>query len=119
MTALAKDERLLDRFMKWIDQDTPTQSLSVTEQRVPGNPVFGEENGPKGLPDGYIYSDSVGYAILIESKVQSEVSSDQLRRHLKTARRHGFDKARVWAENWPWEIRLESSEVLPLRDLQA
>jgi hypothetical protein len=38
--------------MKWIDQDTPTQSLSVTEQQVPGNPVSGEENGPKGLPDG-------------------------------------------------------------------
>ena len=95
MISVAKDLHLLQRFLKWIDPSAPGGALSVTEQQVPGNPISGDEDESRGLPDGCIWSDPAEYALLIESKVQAVPSVDQLRRHLKTARRHGYQRCLV------------------------
>lgn len=122
MTALAKDAKLLGDFVRWVDGEAPRGPYLVTEQQVPGNPASGEESESRGLPDGCIWSSSAGYALLIESKVQSDVSQDQLRRHLRTAARHGYESVclllitvdradvpagidctnRLWSEIYEW-----------------
>ena len=53
-----------------------------------------EDAERRGLPDGCI-SDGIDWALLIESKFASAVSSDQLRRHLRTASRHGLNGCRL------------------------
>jgi hypothetical protein len=95
MTALSEDSVLLRRFLRWLDQDVSHRSLNITEQQIPGNPVAGEEGGASGLPDGCIYCESAGYSLMIESKIQSAPSIDQLRRHLKTAQRREFQDSYV------------------------
>jgi len=57
---------------------------------VPGERLSGDEEEGRGLPDACIFSDD-GWAFLVEAKVQASVSSDQLRRHIATARRYGFE----------------------------
>jgi len=91
MVSLEKDRTLLKAFLKWIEAERvpPVSSIQLAEQEVPG--VYqssDDKNERKGLPDGFIYSRE--WAVLIESKVQSRLSKDQLDRHQKTAERSGF-----------------------------
>ncbi|MCA9303306.1 MAG: hypothetical protein KC996_04220 [Phycisphaerales bacterium] len=92
---LHADRSLLRPFLRWAGcKDTPNpEHLHITEQQTPGVPVSGDEDEGKGkgIPDGCVYSDD-GWALLIESKVSSSVSIDQLRRHIATARRSGFEE---------------------------
>ncbi len=90
---LAADRSLLKPFLKWADcKDIPNpKSLFITEQQIPGTAVSGDDEEGKGLPDGCVYSE-LGWALLIESKVSSKISTNQLKRHFSTAVRHGFEK---------------------------
>lgn len=94
--ALANDRRLLRPFLKWLKvQPVPAlHGLRVVEQQVPGIAVSGDEDKSKGLPDACIFSED-GWALLVESKVQEAIDSSQIKRHLKTAARHGYDNASV------------------------
>ncbi|MBL4809876.1 MAG: hypothetical protein JKY43_07460, partial [Phycisphaerales bacterium] len=89
---LDADRSLLRPFLKWTGcGDIPnSNSLFITEQQVPGTAVSGDDVEGKGLPDGCVYSE-LGWALLIESKVDSKISVNQLKRHVSTAVRHGFD----------------------------
>jgi len=90
---LHADRSLLKPFLKWAGcKDIPNpKQLFITEQQIPGKPISGDDEEGKGLPDGCVYSEH-GWALLIESKVSSPVSVDQLRRHIATAKRHEFDQ---------------------------
>ena len=91
MVSLEKDRTLLKAFLKWIEAERvpPVSSIQLAEQEVPGFYKSSDDKSErKGLPDGFIYSRE--WAVLIESKVQSRLSKDQLDRHQKTAERSGF-----------------------------
>ena len=87
------DRSLLRPFLRWAGaRDIPSSArLRITEQQVPGEAAPGDETEGRGLPDACIFDDD-GWALLIEAKVQAGVSLGQLRRHVATAQRHGFDK---------------------------
>jgi hypothetical protein len=95
---LSNDRRLIRPFLKWlkIGPHPPAAGLRLVEQQVPGLIVSGEEEEAeaKGLPDACLFNEE-GWALLLESKVQSAVSLGQLERHLRTAARHGYEDARV------------------------
>ena len=67
-----------------------TADLHLVEQKVPGADVVGDGSESKGLPDACIYDDN-GWAVLFESKVQAHISMRQIRRHVATAERHGYE----------------------------
>lgn len=88
---------LLFSFVKWATgEDAPRAiRLRITEQGLPGEPELEEnEANRRSLPDAWIYSDD-GWSLLVESKVASGVDADQLRRHLQTAARRGFENPRL------------------------
>ncbi|MEN1704621.1 MAG: hypothetical protein AAGJ54_03780 [Planctomycetota bacterium] len=89
---LEADRTLLRPFLAWTAADgipKPSQ-LHITEQQVPGEMTAGDEGEAKGLPDACVFDDE-GWAFLVEAKVQAPVSPDQLRRHVRTAKRYGFE----------------------------
>jgi hypothetical protein len=92
MSCLAADRRLLNKFVLWsTGQDIRGRRLDVLEQSLPGEPIDlpEDEAERRGLPDGCI-TDRDDWALLVESKFAAGVSVDQLRRHLRTARRRGL-----------------------------
>lgn len=90
---LDADRSLLRPFLRWAGaRDIPPSGrLRITEQQVPGEAAPGDEAEGSGLPDACVFDDE-GWALLIEAKVQAGVSPGQLRRHVATAERHGFEK---------------------------
>jgi hypothetical protein len=90
---LDADRALLRPFLDWtgVHNIPPDRHLRITEQQVPGEIVSGDEEEGRGLPDACVFDDD-GWALLVEAKVQADVSPDQLRRHIATASRHGFEK---------------------------
>jgi len=72
----------------------PTHKIHIVEQQVPGEPVSGNENESKGLPDACFY-DNNGWAVLIESKINAGISVKQLVRHADTAKRCDFLRPQV------------------------
>ena len=94
MCSLHEDSKMLKKFVCWaIGEAAPAGNLSVVEQSLPGQDEGVEltDQQRRGLPDGWIYSDA-GWALLIESKIECRLESDQIRRHLFTAGRRGFTK---------------------------
>jgi len=97
---LDADRSLLRPFLKWLGaKDVPRTTLRITQQQVPGVLEPGEDE-QRGLPDACIFGDDSddaestgGWAVLIESKVQSGIGLDQLSRHKRTAERSGFPNA--------------------------
>lgn len=90
---LDADRTLLRPFLRWAGAtEVPRAAeLRITEQQVPGEPSSGDETEARGLPDACVYTDE-GWALLVEAKVQAGVSANQLRRHVRTAQRRGFEK---------------------------
>lgn len=96
MTALNEDRRLLDNFLRDVAGRSPAINgarLHITEQSYPGKAVADGINEAeierRGVPDAWITADAV-WCLVIENKVLSTPSIDQLHRHLATARRLGF-----------------------------
>lgn len=87
------DRSLLRPFLRWAGSTgvPPASQLRITEQQVPGEAVSGDEGEGSGLPDACVYADD-GWSLLVEAKVRAGISLGQLRRHIATAKRHGFDK---------------------------
>lgn len=98
---LEHDRSVLRPFLLWLGvrDIPPAQRLHIVEQQVPGELVSGDDEGDpnerKGLPDMCIFDHEKGWAVLIESKVQSAVRADQIDRHRRTAARHGFPETQV------------------------
>ena len=96
---LDEDRRLLGLFLRLLDAAPPVApaSLHVVEQGLPGElTVSEEESERRGLPDIVIH-DGDAWCVLVESKVQSGLTTDQLNRHERTMRKRGFDRVTVVA----------------------
>jgi hypothetical protein len=91
LSSLARDLRLLRRFLHWTVRDGVPGRLEVLEQRLPGDTAEAreDEGDRRGIPDGCI-SDGSEWAVLIESKIAAQVSADQIRRHLRSAAKRGL-----------------------------
>jgi hypothetical protein len=97
MCCLDKDRVLLKDFVKWsIGQNVDANRLALREQSLPGELADDSEieAEKRGLPDGCLF-DNEDWALLIESKFQANVTSDQLRRHLRTAEKRGLTKSNL------------------------
>ena len=111
-TSLHEDKKLLDSFLKTFCKNffKITKNLKIEQQTVPGQITREtDEKQKKGLPDAIIYNEEE--CLIIESKVSSTLTQDQLNRHEKTLKRRGFDKIKgigivvdllpnVKLENW-------------------
>lgn len=96
MSALHEDRALLRLFLKDIAKTAPEKTgdrIEIFEQTYPGAPeeTEGEETEVerKGIPDAWITAGD-DWCLLIENKVLSAATTDQLNRHLATAKRRGF-----------------------------
>lgn len=93
-SALNEDRRLLrsflDRFWRG-PSPASIDALSITVQSFPGTAELPESDlESAGIPDAWI-TDDQGWCIVVENKVQSSVSTAQLRNHISTALRRGFE----------------------------
>jgi hypothetical protein len=149
MASLQADPRLLKEFIKWAKGGKPRGRIVTLEQALPEEPPGTrerDESQRRGLPDGWIH-DANGWALLIESKVAASPSDDQIERHLRTARRRGFERPRLlwltvtpvgrrlapgvanrtWADLYEWLVRRQRwsnwarrvAEYLEIAEVQA
>jgi hypothetical protein len=114
MASLDADRKLLKRFVKWVGLKKPTGRLYVLQQSVPGEilrVVDQDETQRRGLPDGWIH-DADEWSLLVESKVAAFPSDDQIRRHLRTARRRGYPNPNLlWLTVTPVEGRMRRGVI--------
>ena len=96
VSTLSHERRLIRPFLHWLKVRTvpPTREIRITEQEIPGSSAGGEDTKGKGLPDACFYNQD-DWAIFVESKVQAGINRNQLRRHLRTARRYGCENPHV------------------------
>jgi hypothetical protein len=100
MASLAEDARLLRSFLREVAcwEPKPGRHLWVEEQSLAGEandePTPEKQRG--SLPDGWIH-DGDRWSVLIESKVGTKLTRDQLDRQLFEAKRRGFDHVRILA----------------------
>jgi len=116
VSTLGHDRKLLASFLKWLNlpEIPPISELSICEQQVPGTAEIDlEEDDSRGLPDAFIFNDD-GWGVLFECKVQSRVSTQQIRRHRKTAVRHGFAQPHIVIIAVDNQRRSYSKDVLAL-----
>ncbi len=92
-TALHQDRKLLRAFLRDIADNPPpkgARSLEISEQTYPGEPeAEAEETERSGIPDAWITAGD-DWCLVIENKVQDTATTDQLTRHLATARKLGY-----------------------------
>jgi len=94
--ALQEDPKLIRHFLHWLGaRGIPlTRQIKIIQQQIPGVPISGREEESGSLPDACFYDDA-GWTVLIESKVQAGIGVKQLKRHVRTAQRCGYDKPQV------------------------
>lgn len=137
LSCLAADSRLLHRFLRWVSpQSQPRGRLRILEQSLPGlaSEAAEGEAESRGLPDGCI-TDGSDWSLLIEAKFAARLELDQLKRHLRTARRHGLENPklliltltsprfalpagvdfRLWREVYQWLRHQSSRSVWAIR----
>ena len=90
---LANEPRIIRPFLKWlrVDKIPHLKDIQTAIQQSPGKQAIEEKKGQSGLPD-MCFFDEDGWAVLVECKVQSRVSTSQLLRHRKTAARYGYEE---------------------------
>ena len=99
-TLLNEDPVVLRRFIRLCRVQLPKGAkLTVLEQRLPGELEEAAEDSEErsGLPDLWIHDEDQQWSLVVESKVQAGLTTDQLRRHRATARRRGFKPVHVVA----------------------
>jgi hypothetical protein len=111
---LARDPQLASDFISFATGTLPPRdaTISLSCQVLPGedNRELADEDATehRGIPDAWVYDERSSWAVAIECKVTAPLESDQLRRHLSTARRR-FDNLSLLVitrgESPPPEIR--------------
>ena len=92
--SLNEDKSLLKPFLQWLGvKDMPTlKEIGITEQNLPGDWLESSSiSEDQGLPDACIY-DKNEWAVIVESKIQSPISKNQLERHIKSMARKGYPR---------------------------
>lgn len=97
VSALHQDSKLLKRFVEWAAPTALVQApFKIIEQSLPDEEEIEEETPERrGLPDAWIYNEEAASALLIESKIMCALSGDQIKRHLRTAKKRGFIRCSV------------------------
>ena len=93
ISSLNEDKKLLSSFLKKFCKNyfTNVSSLKIDQQTLPGlKSLQLSDDKKKGLPDGVIYNDEK--CLIIECKINLELTEDQLIRHERTVKRKGFDQ---------------------------
>ncbi len=125
VTALHEDRALLNGFLADIVRYSPTRGkgpIEICEQTYPGVPESGEtgedEAERRGIPDAWI-TGADDWCLVIENKVLSTATADQLARHLTTAKRLGYadPRALVLTVREPVGELPESVRVVEWRDV--
>ncbi|QNN21405.1 PD-(D/E)XK nuclease family protein [Planctomycetales bacterium ZRK34] len=96
MSTLAQDRQLVAPFLRFLGVKSHPSAgqIQLGQQQIPGMPTEDDESESRGIPDGCFFDDN-GWCVLLEVKVQAGISVDQLRRHTRTAERHGYEKPTV------------------------
>jgi hypothetical protein len=97
VSSLAQDESLLREFIQWAVKKSiqKKKKIHILEQSVPGLEELQEDLAEKkGLPDAWIYTDD-GWCLLIESKIECALTSNQIERHRKRAKLKGFSSIQM------------------------
>lgn len=96
VSTLSHDRQLIRPFLHWLKARhiPPAGEIRITEQEIPGFSAEGDELERKGLPDACFYNQD-DWAVLVESKVQTGINRNQLKRHRRTARRYGYENPQV------------------------
>ena len=92
ISSLNEDKKLLSSFIKKFCNNyfSDVSLLKIDQQTLPGlKSLQNLEGDKKGLPDGVIYNDEK--CLIIECKINLELTEDQLIRHERTVKRKGFD----------------------------
>jgi len=92
ISSLNEDKKLLSKFLKKFCNNyfSDVSSLKIDQQTLPGlKSLENLESAKKGLPDGVIYNNEK--CLIIECKINLELTEDQLIRHERTIKRKGFD----------------------------
>lgn len=96
VTALHEDRKLLRSFLTDIARQSPSKAdgpIEICEQTYPGVPPDEEaaedEVDRQGIPDAWITAGDK-WCLVIENKVLSSVTLNQMSRHLGTAKRLGY-----------------------------
>lgn len=93
VSCLYEEKYLLNSFLKNFCPDffNLKSLIQIDEQSLPGNSIQKNyEYKDVGLPDAIFYNDEK--CLIIESKVSSKLTKDQLIRHETTIQRRGFDE---------------------------
>jgi hypothetical protein len=95
VSTLSRDKHLIPKFLRWCKISTipSAKQIQLVEQQIPGTQIMADDNS-SGLPDACFYNND-GWAVAVESKVQSSVSFHQLKRHFDTLARYGYENATV------------------------
>ena len=111
---LAHDPQLASDFISFATGTLPPRdaTISLSCQVLPGedNRELADEDDAdrRGIPDAWVYDERSRWAVVMECKVTAPLESDQLHRHLSTARRR-FDNPSLLVitpgESPPPEIR--------------
>lgn len=92
--ALNEDRKLLRLFLEKVAGIRPpckSTELGVLVQQCPGEPELTDEEAERlGIPDLWIFNLKKSWCVVIESKVQLVLKADQIKGHLGTAKRRGF-----------------------------
>lgn len=97
LSCLDRDRAMLQRFVKWTaGRNVKGRDLGILEQSLPGErpDISEDESERRGLPDGCVYENE-GWALLIETKFQASVTTDQIRRHARTAAQRGLQNCTI------------------------
>ena len=94
--ALQEDPKLIRPFLRWLRVRgiPPTQLIHIVQQQIPGVPVSSSDEESRSLPDACFYDDD-GWALVVESKVQAGIAIKQLKRHVQTAQRCGYENPQM------------------------
>ena len=95
VTCLNEEKALLYDFLENIAGFScdKKQKLIVVEQGLPDGRSFSDTDlEGRGLPDAIIFPENQEEILVIENKISSELTLDQLDRHYKTIKRYGFEK---------------------------
>jgi len=91
-SCLYEDKYLLNSFLKSFCGKFFNNSsyIEIEEQTLPNDQyTIVDEQDSKGLPDAVIYNED--RCLIIESKVSSKLTKNQLERHERTVKRRGFE----------------------------
>lgn len=95
VACLDQDKALLKDFLATFGPSKipPLKTLQLVGQGLPGSMVTLDEDEAerRGLPDAIIFNDD-GWGLVIESKINSSLTKDQLYRHTRTIKRCGISE---------------------------